>query len=338
MTLQQPRGLWLSLIDILSLLVDWDGFRAQMSGVNEKRDYSWFFILITLAILLQFLRFHMKLSSHTSSTCALRSIVLSILMPNYNKGVHIMRAIYSVLRQTLRQLELIISDDESDDLPWQSLLLLLHSDTRIHFFMNRKRLGIHRNRAKCVCAAHGIWLLSLDSDDELMNRTGEITMKTHQYMSADMVEFKSFQIDHRGRLQVFEWAPIPFSQADNNTLVAAFRQKRINWTLWRKTVARSIYEQALLMMGANICTKMLDRGEDKLHCATMYRFVHKFIRIDYYGYVYYQNVYNNSERRIPHFGPLLKIIDNLIRDIYSQRLPDYFTGSSLNVLCLVINQ
>jgi hypothetical protein len=45
-------------------------------------------------------------------------------------------------------------------------------------------LGINRNRANCVCLSHGIWLLSLDSDDILMNGLAEVVGEAHSATGA----------------------------------------------------------------------------------------------------------------------------------------------------------
>jgi glycosyltransferase involved in cell wall biosynthesis len=157
-----------------------------------------------------------------------RTVTVIVLMQNYNKGAYIERAICSVLSQTLRYLELVISDDKSDDLRLYSLLPLLRSDVRIQFCANSRCLGTNRNRVKCVCLSHEMWLLSLDSDDTLMNRTAEVIVNTQCETGADMIEFKSLQLTPQGRCYVLDWGSIPFTLADNNTLVKAFRVRQFN--------------------------------------------------------------------------------------------------------------
>jgi glycosyltransferase involved in cell wall biosynthesis len=300
---------------------------------NDEFDHSWFFIAIAAGITLYLNSFLVSISPEIFCNSKSRTISLTILMPNFNKGPYLERAIVSVLQQTSLEFELVISDDRSDDLPMILLHSLLYSHGWIRFWVNQKRLGANQNRAKCVCAAHGIWLLSLDSDDELQNRTVEIVVETHKRTGADMIEFKSFQIDSLGRFRVFEWAPIPFTSADNNTLVSSFWKGRINWTLWRKAVARSLYEQALVMMGPEICMAIINFGEDRLHCATMYRFVHKFVRITYYGYVYYLNVYNSSMRRTPNLRLMSQLVNRFLCMIFAKQLPELPNLHALRVLC-----
>jgi hypothetical protein len=97
---------------------------------------------------------------------------------------------------------------------------------RIRFSVNKNHVGINQNGARYFCASHGMWLLSRDSHDKLMNKTGEIVIKIHRQTGGDMTELKSFRVDPRGRFRFFHWARTPFAQADNNTLIIAFRRNR----------------------------------------------------------------------------------------------------------------
>jgi glycosyltransferase involved in cell wall biosynthesis len=264
--------------------------------------------------------------------------MVTILIPNFNKGAYIERAIHSVLGQTFSQFEIIITDDKSDDLPWNSFLSLVKSDARIHFHVNERHLGTNRNRVKCVCAAHGILLLSLDSDDTLMNRTAEVIVKTQLQTGADMIEFRSLQITAQGRCDLFDWGSISFAQADNRTLVNAFRKRQFNCYLWRKMFARAIYEKALLMMGSEISMARIDVMEDRVHCVSVIRFVQKFIRIDYFGYLYHRNIYNASNRRTPNWRPFLTIVNDYIARLFACQWTDAFNHTALRALCRQIDQ
>jgi hypothetical protein len=96
-------------------------------------------------------------------------------------------------------------------------VLLLDLHPRIHLWVNQKRLGINQNRAKCVCAARGIWVLSLDSDDDFLNRTTEIAVNTHGSPHIDMSVSTALIFDVTGRCHVLGTSQMPFSEADNTT-------------------------------------------------------------------------------------------------------------------------
>jgi hypothetical protein len=199
-------------------------------------------------------------------------------------------------------------------------------------------MGENHNRAKCVCLARGIWILSLDSDDELMNRTAEMALKTHERTGADMVEFQILQIDFHGQCQVFRTARISSREADNNTLIRAFQKRALSWNLAYRMIASSIYQKALLLMGSTICMATINIGADKLHFAIILRFVRKFVKIDYSGYLYYRNIKDNSIGRTPKEKPILATVDQYIAHIYRIQLPDSLDMQGFHRLCSAIEQ
>jgi glycosyltransferase involved in cell wall biosynthesis len=235
-------------------------------------------------------------------------------------------------------LEIIFSDDRSTDLASTVLFSLMDLDARIHIWVNQRRLGINQNRAKCVCAARGILLFSLDSDDEFLNRTAEIGAKTHQLTKADMCEFKTLRIDAKGRCEILRNFVFPFSEADNTTLTRFFRRLKLGWGLCNKVIQRSIYQQALLLIGPEVCTALLVRFEDRLHFAIMIRFVHKFLNIDYFGYIHHQNVVGYASRRQRNDQTIFVAVNNHIEQISRRRLPDFFNVHVMNALCALISQ
>jgi glycosyltransferase involved in cell wall biosynthesis len=174
---------------------------------------------------------------------------VSIMMPTYNKGEYIVRAVSSALAQTLTDFELLISDDCSDDLTSTNLQPFLCCEPRIRYWVNDERIFTNRNRVKVVRAARGPWLLCLDSDDELMNRTAEVDYAAQLRTGADMVEHKAIQVDWSRTRLPWVFKPPPFREADNETLTKAFWNGTMNWTLWLKMMRRALYVRALQFLG-----------------------------------------------------------------------------------------
>ncbi|MSS59514.1 glycosyltransferase [Erysipelotrichaceae bacterium Oil+RF-744-GAM-WT-6] len=89
--------------------------------------------------------------------------LVSVIMPSYNTAPYIAKSIESVLRQTYRNLELIIVDDCSTDNTDE--VVESFSDPRIHYFHNEKNSGAAVSRNKALREAKGQWIAFLDSDD-----------------------------------------------------------------------------------------------------------------------------------------------------------------------------
>jgi glycosyltransferase involved in cell wall biosynthesis len=238
--------------------------------------------------------------------------IVSILMPTYNKGKYIARAVRSAIAQTLPNFELLIADDCSDDSTLTNLTPFLASEPRIRYWINDKRLFTNTNRVRLVHSSRASWLLSLDSDDELMNQTAEIDYATQLRTGADIVEHKAMQIDEGNHLLPWVFKPPPFKEADNETLTKAFLNDEMNWTLWLKMIRRLLYTRALQFLGREVCEIKNALGQDKVHLSVMYRFVRKYVTVDYYGYLYYRNVPENSWNRSPNHEKDLDVVEKLI--------------------------
>ena len=104
--------------------------------------------------------------------------LFSILMANYNNARYIKQAIESVLKQSSKNWELIIVDDDSTD---NSLEIIRHylKDKRIKLIKHKKNLGCGAAKRTCAKNAKGQILGILDPDDNLHKDYVKIMTKTH---------------------------------------------------------------------------------------------------------------------------------------------------------------
>ena len=90
---------------------------------------------------------------------------VSVIIPTYNRGGSIHRAISSVQNQTYKDWELIVSDDASDDNTGEIIEELAKKDSRIKLVVSRTNLGAGHARNLAARNASGIYFAFLDSDD-----------------------------------------------------------------------------------------------------------------------------------------------------------------------------
>lgn len=89
----------------------------------------------------------------------------SIVVPVYNKELHVVRAIQSVLNQSFQNFELIIVCDPSTDN--SNFEVLRFTDHRIQvFYRNEPGPGGYAARNLGIKKARGEWIAFLDADDE----------------------------------------------------------------------------------------------------------------------------------------------------------------------------
>lgn len=91
--------------------------------------------------------------------------MVSILMAAWNSEKTIRSAAESILKQTWRNLELIIVDDASDDATWDILQDIAASDPRVKVFRNIKNVGPYISKNIALAYSKGDYITGQDSDD-----------------------------------------------------------------------------------------------------------------------------------------------------------------------------
>lgn len=93
-----------------------------------------------------------------------KSIMVSVIIPTYNRARFLDRAIQSVLKQTYKNLELIIVDDNSSD--DTDALIASIKDDRLCYIKHDTNKGASAARNTGIKDARGEYIAFLDSDDE----------------------------------------------------------------------------------------------------------------------------------------------------------------------------
>lgn len=92
-------------------------------------------------------------------------MLVSVVIPTYNRSASVYNAILSVLSQTYRDLELIVVDDGSTDNTYQ--ILMNFHDSRLRL-VRQDHQGVAAARNYGVSLAQGDYIAFLDSDDVWM--------------------------------------------------------------------------------------------------------------------------------------------------------------------------
>jgi len=104
------------------------------------------------------------------------SLPVSVVIPTYNRGFLINRAIRSVLNQSYVDFDLIVVDDGSTDNTKAKVEELILKDSRIRLICHRANRGAQAARNTGIQAADGKYIAFLDSDDEWLPRKLELQM------------------------------------------------------------------------------------------------------------------------------------------------------------------
>jgi succinoglycan biosynthesis protein ExoO len=140
---------------------------------------------------------------------------VSVIMANYNGAAHLADAIRSIQGQTLRNLEIIVSDDASSDDSVRIVTELRAEDPRIRLVRGERNSGPAAARNRALPLAKGEWIAVMDSDDLMHPDRLTTLVQVARRDNADMVADNLVEFDTSGSkpprpLLSGRWARKPF--------------------------------------------------------------------------------------------------------------------------------
>ena len=113
--------------------------------------------------------------------------LVSVIMPAYNVEDYIQQAIDSALQQTVRDIEVIVVDDCSQDASLQVARACAEKDSRVKVIANPTNQGAAVARNLALEVARGDWVSILDSDDWFAPNRLEFLLQKAEETSADLM-------------------------------------------------------------------------------------------------------------------------------------------------------
>lgn len=115
-------------------------------------------------------------------------IKVSVIMPVYNSQKYLEKAVESVLRQSLKEIQLILVDDGSTDGSSELCDKFAERDNRVTV-IHQKNGGICNARNNAIKIAEGEYIAFADNDDECLEGWLEDNYLWAKQNGADMVKF-----------------------------------------------------------------------------------------------------------------------------------------------------
>ncbi len=122
--------------------------------------------------------------------------LVSVVIPTYNRGYVLMRAIDSVLKSTYQNFEIIVVDDTSTDNTPDVVRAI--QDSRVQYIRHEKNAGVSAARNTGIKASQGILISFLDSDDEFLPDKMRLEVETFKTASRRIGMVASNHYDQLG--------------------------------------------------------------------------------------------------------------------------------------------
>ena len=112
--------------------------------------------------------------------------LLSVVVPVFNVEDKLHRCIYSIVKQSYKNLQIILIDDGSTDSSGKICDELSKVDSRIEVY-HQKNIGLVKTRIRGTSIARGLYVIWVDSDDWIESYYFSSMIEAALYSNADLV-------------------------------------------------------------------------------------------------------------------------------------------------------
>lgn len=140
----------------------------------------------------------------------MKSPLISVIVPVYNVEKYLKRCVDSLIKQTYKNLEIVLIDDGSKDSSGKLCDEISKIDKRI-LVLHKSNGGLSSARNTGIKIATGEYITFIDSDDWLELDTYEYCMNLIKSNQADCIEFNTIMVKNtnpiiqkKEKLQIFE--------------------------------------------------------------------------------------------------------------------------------------
>lgn len=222
---------------------------------------------------------------------------VSVIVPIYNMGTKIRKAVESVLNQDYSNLEIILVDDGSTDNSLDECKKLLELDERIAVYHTDNR-GSGPARNYGIEKATGEFLYFPDADDYIEPQTITVAVDNAIATEADLVLFGYKDVDENGKIlneKKYKYAIVEGSKIRNNyayykVIAPEFGLRGAPWNkLFRSSIVRE----------NTVEYPPLRRHQDEAFIARYLCFCKTAVFIEDVFYTYYTNDQKSEWKKYP---------------------------------------
>lgn len=218
------------------------------------------------------------------------SILISVIIPVYNTERFLRQCLRSVLRQSHRNLEVIVVNDAGPDRSLEILKEFEQKDSRLLLLENPENIGLSRSRFRGMEHASGKYIAHVDSDDWLPKNALEKLVVRAEQDDADVVlgslatvmdSFGKIKLSHYNNFEKnFRTDTIGQPELFDDYFISYFGVNKLPVSVCAKLYKKSVLDRA------NLKPTDMFWGEDLLFNMNLHPFLNKisFIADTVYNY------------------------------------------------------
>ena len=247
---------------------------------------------------------------------------VSIVMTIYNQAHCFYKGLRSVQNQSLKNIEIIIVDDCSEDNSTEVIKEFQKEDPRILLILHDTNEGEIKSRTDGIRKAKGKYITIIDGDDALIHK--------------DILN-DSFFIAQKGKLDVVQFKGKGYSKGRPVNTVYNFFKKNfsniiyqpelrtkfieqykfdknkyhfINTVIWAKLVKNDVFQKVLKYIGSEFVDDYINEAEDLIMAVGIFHVAKSFYLMNEVGYY---NSYDEKIKDIPKTNKRVCKVNNKLK-------------------------
>ena len=260
-------------------------------------------------------------------------ILISVVIPVYNSQKSIKYSIRSVQNQNIKNIEIILVNDFSNDNTSKIIEELQNEDKRIKIINNDKNMGILYTRSVGALFSKGKYIFTLDNDDMFFDSDVLEIYKKAEKESYDIIAFSAINGDNYYST-IDNMKENGFHRKNNNLVVSqpklsiypisknenAFELNDPH--IWGKCIKNDLYKRAVNALGEERYSVYNCWNEDVTIFLVICTLANNYIFIKKYGIFHHhsrtsasfsQNIFNLMNTTINLIGIMLDFLPNIYK-------------------------
>ena len=255
---------------------------------------------------------------------------ISAIIPIYNNAEKIKLTIYSIQKQNLSDIEIIIIDDNSEDNSVQLIEQIQQEDPRIKLLKNKNNKGILYTRSIGTLNSKGKYVFPINSGDIFINDIFHICEEEAELNNIDILEFSGYNysisnltvssIPNQLFLKYRKYGEIILQPELSNFMYKNKNESNIyemiDELIWGKCIKNNIYKKAIDMLNFVIYTEKVFFYESQIINFGLFKVANSFKFININGIIHMHNIKLKTDKNqyihdnIKYITSLFKITQN----------------------------
>ena len=255
---------------------------------------------------------------------------ISAIIPIYNNAEKIKLTIYSIIKQNLSDIEIIIIDDNSEDNSVQLIEQIQQEDPRIKLLKNKNNKGILYTRSIGTLNSKGEYIFPINSGDIFINDIFHICEEEAELNNIDILEFSGYNysifnqtvssipnqlfVKYRKNGEIIlqpELSNFMYKNKNESNIY-----EMIDELIWGKCIKSNIYKKAIDMLNFVIYTEKVFFYESQIINFGLFKVANSFKFININGIIHMHNIKLKTDKNqyihdnIKYITSLFKITQN----------------------------